>query len=229
MAPYVPRLRLQPAGRLRRQQVVRRRSARPRQGRARDGQLGRGLRSPWRSRPARDCLTGARARRRAQPLPRLDHACPFKDRQNAGVIGTALDRRATASRPSTSRGSQRAGTSALIAGLNAAKDGRGRPGRRRRQAHDARRPARGADYGDAAAAMLVRHRQGDRQARRPSSASIDFVDHFRGDGERFRLPLGRALDPRRGLLRRSCRRRSRRRSPAAGSGQPTSTISSCRA
>ena len=66
--------------------VVRRCRARPRQGRALDGQLGRGIGSPWRSRPRADCLTQGRGR--AQPLLRPRYLSGTA--RTPGVIGTAL-------------------------------------------------------------------------------------------------------------------------------------------
>src|SRR5437763_766673 len=72
---------------------------------------------------SRDCLTSHKAEDvRSLYFDSTTH--PFKDRQNAGVIGTALSIEQNLL-ASDVGGSQKAGTSALIAGLNASKNGGG--------------------------------------------------------------------------------------------------------
>ena len=70
---------------------------------------------------SRDCLTS----HKPEDVRNLYFAStthPFKDRQNAGVIGTALNVEQNLSATDIG-GSLKAGTSALIAGLNASRDG----------------------------------------------------------------------------------------------------------
>jgi 3-hydroxy-3-methylglutaryl CoA synthase len=173
----------QPSGRLRRQQVVRRRPARPRQGRALDGQLGRGF-DHHGGRGSRDCLTSHKAEDVAS-LYFASTTHPFKDRQNAGVIGTALSIEQNLF-ASDVGGSQKAGTSALIAGLNASKNGGGPA----LVAASDKRLARVAsshelNYGDGAAALLCGTENVIAKLVGHHSVSMDFVDHFRGDETDF--------------------------------------------
>ena len=177
---------------------------------------------------SRDCLTSHKAED-VRSLYFASTTHPFKDRQNAGVIGTALSIEQNLS-ASDVGGSLKAGTSALIAGLNASKNGGGpAPGRRRRQAHGARRLVQRAELRRRRRGAAVRHRERDRQAGRPSLGVDGFRRPFPRRRDRLRLRLGRALDPRRGLLEDRAARRSRRRSPPASSRAATSPSSSCRA
>jgi 3-hydroxy-3-methylglutaryl CoA synthase len=147
---------------------------------------------------SRDCLTS----HKAEDVRNIYFAStthPFKDRQNAGVIGTALNVEQNLSAMDVG-GSLKAGTSALIAGLNAS-----RKGASSLVAAADKRMARVAsagelNYGDGAAALLCGTENVIAKLVGHHSVSMDFVDHFRGDESRFRLRLGRALDPRRGLL-----------------------------
>lgn len=106
----------------------------------------------------------------------------FADRQNAGVIKEALNLDDAVGAMDVG-GSQRAGTSALIAALDSAAAGK-------RVLHiAAERPIptpaseREMQAGDAAAALLVG--QGDVAAKllATHSLTLDFVDHFRETGE----------------------------------------------
>src|SRR6266550_4090969 len=72
---------------------------------------------------SRDCLTSHKPED-VRSLYFASTTHPFKDRQNAGVIGTALSIEQNLL-ASDVGGSQKAGTSALIAGLNASKNGGG--------------------------------------------------------------------------------------------------------
>jgi hydroxymethylglutaryl-CoA synthase len=129
---------------------------------------------------ARDCLTGI-DRGEVQGLTLASTTLPFADRLNAGIVKEALTL-ADNTRAADATGSLRAGTSALLAALDA----------RQTQlclASDLRkaRPASEAELiqGDGAAALLVG--QGDLIARviATHSVTIDFVDHFRGTGAAF--------------------------------------------
>ncbi len=203
----------QPSGRLRRQQVVRCRPARPRQGRALDGELGRGLHHHGGRGVAR-LPDQSQGRGRPQHLLRLDHASvqgsPERGRHRHGAerraefVGDRRRRLAEGGHVGADRRPQ------CIEGRGAD------PGRRRRQAHGEGRLVQRAELRRRRRGTAVRHRERDRQAGRPSFR----VDGFRRPLPRrrvgLRLWLGRALDPRRGLLEdraardqgRSCRRPS---------------------
>lgn len=128
----------------------------------------------------RDALDGTAARPDSVMLASTTHV--FADRQNAGVIKEALDL-ADACAALDVGGSQRAGTSSLIAAFDSAAAGR----TVLHLASDHARPTPASERemlaGDAAAALLVG--QGTVIARLVASHSVtmDFVDHFREDGE----------------------------------------------
>lgn len=127
---------------------------------------------------ARDCLSGI-DRGRVQGLTLASTTLPFADRLNAGVVKEALNLPDDIA-ASDAAGSLRAGTSALIQGLES--------GRIRLVAASDPRKARAASeaeltFGDAAAAVLVG--EGDVIARllHVHSSTVDFVDHFRASGQ----------------------------------------------
>lgn len=131
---------------------------------------------------ARDCLAGADADMDA--LYFASTTQPFKDRQNSGVIGTALQREEGLA-VADFAGSQKAGTSALMAALDAA-----RGGRRVMVAASDKRKARVASahelqFGDGAAALMVGTDKVIAKFLGGYSTSVDFVDHFRGDESDF--------------------------------------------
>lgn len=127
---------------------------------------------------ARDCLTG----RDRQELCRLilaSTSLPFADRQNAGIVKEALTLPDVVGSMDVG-GSQRAGTSALLSALDAAR------------AADApvlclaadKRPARPASTdeflnGDGAAALLTGTRDLIAELIGHYSVTVDFVDHYR--------------------------------------------------
>jgi 3-hydroxy-3-methylglutaryl CoA synthase len=127
---------------------------------------------------ARDCLTGSDPKQ-LRSLYFASTTLPFKDRQNAGVIATALmiEQGLMASDVA---GSQKAGTSALIAGLNAAA---GAP--TLVLAADKRltkvASAGELQYGDGAAALLLGKSNLIAELVATHSVTMDFVDHFRGN------------------------------------------------
>jgi len=133
---------------------------------------------------ARDCL----ARRGRDGIAQIFLASttlPFQDRQNAGVVAEALHLAGAVGTLDVA-GSQRAGTSALVAACQIAGGGGGPvlvTGAEKRRTKAAS-PLE-LTTGDAAAALLVG--QGDGVARLLGHAtfSIDFVDHYRGQDERF--------------------------------------------
>ena len=136
---------------------------------------------------ARDCLSDRDA---DAALPDAVYfastSFPFADRQNAGILATALG--LDGDRVSLDiTGSQRAGTSALFQALAAvsgnlfgetlvvAAD------KRRTRANSAGEMA----YGDAAAALAVTADDGLLRFLGGHSATEDFIDHFRAAGEEF--------------------------------------------
>lgn len=129
---------------------------------------------------ARDLL-GESDRSRVAALSLASTTLPFADRLNAGVVKEALNL-SDAVFATDQTGSQRCATSALIGALNGSST-------HLVLASDLRkaRPASEAELsqGDAAAAILVG--QGDVVARLIGSHSVtvDFVDHFRSQGQDF--------------------------------------------
>jgi 3-hydroxy-3-methylglutaryl CoA synthase len=112
-------------------------------------------------------------------------SAPFEDRQNAGIVAQAL--RLGADLNSMDVGaSQRAGTTGLIAALDAVA-ARGGPvlfvAAEKRRA-PAASPAE-LLYGDGAAALVLDERDGVARLVAGRSASVDFVDHYKGKGREF--------------------------------------------
>lgn len=132
---------------------------------------------------SRDCLTS----HKAEDVRNIYFAStthPFKDRQNAGVIGTALNVEQNLSAMDVG-GSLKAGTSALIAGLNASRDGAPSlvAAADKRMARVA--SANELNYGDGAAALLCGTENVIARLVGHHSVSMDFVDHFRGEDAEF--------------------------------------------
>lgn len=130
---------------------------------------------------SRDCLNGkGEAEDAFDALYFASTTHPFKDRQNAGVIGTALHREQGLS-VADFGGSQKCATTALMAALDAAKAGRTVlvAASDKRMAKVA--SANEMQYGDGAAALLVGAKDPVAAYLGGHSVSIDFVDHFRGD------------------------------------------------
>jgi 3-hydroxy-3-methylglutaryl CoA synthase len=133
---------------------------------------------------ARDCLL--EDREDIDAIYFASTSMPFSDRQNAGIVAAALQLSEDISSADVSS-SQRAGLSALTAALDAV------AGRRVKSplvAAGEKRKARAASpqelsFGDAAAAFTV---GGDKVIAKflgSQSRTLDFVDHFRGEGEDF--------------------------------------------
>ncbi len=132
---------------------------------------------------SRDCLTS----HKAEDVRNIYFAStthPFKDRQNAGVIGTALNVEQNLSAMDVG-GSLKAGTSALIAGLNASKDGAPSLVAAADKRMTRVASANELNYGDAAAALLCGTENVIAKLVGHHSVSMDFVDHFRGDESDF--------------------------------------------
>lgn len=138
---------------------------------------------------ARDALPGTdpiAARKHVDAIYFASTTMPFADRQNSGIIAAAL------SLPEEISGfditsSQRAGLSALLAALNAVKGG----------AHanalvvaGDKRKTRAAStqelqFGDGAAALVVSNTKPVAKYLGGASLTVDFIDHFRGEGEDY--------------------------------------------
>jgi 3-hydroxy-3-methylglutaryl CoA synthase len=111
---------------------------------------------------------------------------PFADRQNAGIVAGALSLREDIQTTDVT-GSQRAGLSALIAGLEKAQSGGAKTVL---VASGDRRKARAGStqefqIGDGAAAVLLGSDQVAARYLGSHSISVDFIDHFRGESEEF--------------------------------------------
>ncbi len=131
---------------------------------------------------ARDCLT-ERDRAAVDGIYFASTTLPFLDRQNAGVIGAAVNLEAGLSSLDIA-GSQRAGTSALITALKATGDGESLV-----VASDARKakPASTDEmhFGHGAAALGVGSEGVIAKCLGAHTVTVDFVDHYRGEGEDF--------------------------------------------
>jgi hydroxymethylglutaryl-CoA synthase len=132
----------------------------------------------------RDCLTGI-GRESLAGLHLASTTLPFDDRQNSGIVAAALGLPETVTTLDLA-GSQRAASSALASGLQAAAGGAGplllvAAERRRSKAGSQQE----LGYGDGAAALLIG--EGDPIARLLArhGESVDFVDHYRGQGRPF--------------------------------------------
>ncbi len=111
---------------------------------------------------------------------------PFSDRQNAGIAAGALQLSQTI--PSADiTSSMRAGTSALLAALDAVSGGRAKAplliaGEKRKARAASSDEMR---YGDAGAALSLGQSNVVARFLGSHSVTLDFVDHFRGQGEDF--------------------------------------------
>ena len=134
---------------------------------------------------ARDCLTG-KEKKAIDGVYLCSTTLPFADRQNAGILKTALNLRddmITADFTS----SLRAGTTGLLTALEAAQGGS------RKNilvaASDKRetRPAYFYEmwFGDGAAALLVGDHEVIAEFKGSYTVSYDFVDHYRGAGKSY--------------------------------------------
>ncbi len=131
---------------------------------------------------ARDCLTGW-DRNAVRSLTFASTTHPFRDRQNAGVIASALTIE-QGLMASDVAGSLKAGTSALIAGLNAAAAGPALVASAEKRMTKVA-SAGELQYGDGAAALLLGSDKVIAKLVGTHSVSLDFVDHFRGNESEF--------------------------------------------
>lgn len=111
---------------------------------------------------------------------------PFKERQNAGIIATALDLKPE-SRTADFTASLKSGTTALLAAHDAVKSGTAK--NVLVCASDCRLGPAGSYqeemYGDGAAALLIGKNNVIAELTGSYSISYDFIDHWRVDDERF--------------------------------------------
>ncbi len=134
---------------------------------------------------SRDCLAGFETGD-LDAIYAASTTFPFADRLNASILASALNA-PRGLRASDVTGSQKAGTTALIDALTTVKGGGARFALV--TASDAR-PAKAAsiqemDFGDGAAALLVGTENPVAELCASHSITVDFVDHFRGDRQRF--------------------------------------------
>lgn len=133
---------------------------------------------------ARDCL-GADAQRPGA-VYFASTSFPFAERQNAGILATALSLDGDCASLDVT-GSQRAGTSALLQALSAVAGGL--VDQALVVAADKRRAKASSPgefaYGDAAAALQVSADDGVLKFLAGHSVTVDFIDHFRAAEESF--------------------------------------------
>jgi 3-hydroxy-3-methylglutaryl CoA synthase/NAD(P)-dependent dehydrogenase (short-subunit alcohol dehydrogenase family)/putative sterol carrier protein len=132
---------------------------------------------------ARDCLVGM-DKQQVDALYLASTTLPFADRLNAGIAGTALNLRSDI-QSADFTSTLKAGTTAVIAALDAAKDGK----QVLVSAADQRVARAGSFYemwfGDGAAALLLGEDPGIAEFIGAHSLSYDFVSHYRGAQQRF--------------------------------------------
>jgi 3-hydroxy-3-methylglutaryl CoA synthase len=138
---------------------------------------------------ARDCLPAAdpiKDRASVDAVYFASTTMPFGDRQNAGIVASALSLSDNVSSLDVSS-SQRAGLSALIAALDAVKSGRSKQALVAAGEHRKARAASPQElaYGDAGAALAIGADKVIAKFLGSHSETIDFVDHFRGKGDEF--------------------------------------------
>lgn len=132
---------------------------------------------------SRDCLGGAMPEGLAGVYLATTSA-PFKDRQNAGILATALNLGDELMTMDVT-GSQRAGTTGLVNALKlAATEGNILLAVSEKRRTKAANPQE-LLYGDGAAAFIVGDGPGAAEFLGAKQISVDFVDHYKGDSEEF--------------------------------------------
>jgi len=134
---------------------------------------------------ARDCLIGM-DKQQVQGLFLASTSLPFEDRQNAGIVATALNLPSTMT-TSDFTSSQKAGSTALLTALESVQGG---ARNNILVAASDRRETRAASFyemwfGDGAAALLVGDTDVIAEFKGSYTVSYDFVDHYRGAGMAF--------------------------------------------
>jgi len=137
----------------------------------------------------RDCIPAAdpiKDREFVDAITFASTSMPFSDRQNAGIVAAALQLPQAISSADVSS-SQRAGTSALLLALDMVASGRAKSPL---VVAGEKRKARAASpqelaIGDAGAALTLGRDKVIANFLGSHSETLDFVDHFRGEGEDF--------------------------------------------
>ena len=132
----------------------------------------------------RDCLTGI-DRNTVAGIYMASTSFPFQDRQNAGIVADALNL-STRIQTLDISSSQRAGSSALLTALQSVRSAEGPI----LVSASEKRRARAASpleltTGDGAAAVLVGEGEPIARYIGGHTEAVDFVDHYRGEGEAF--------------------------------------------
>ncbi len=132
----------------------------------------------------RDCLSGFE-RGGIAAVHLASTSLPFDDRQNSGIAAAALNLPESVATLDIA-GSQRAAAAALLAGLQAVQGGGGpllllAAERRRSKSGSPQELA----YGDGAAALLLGEGEPIARLLAHHGESVDFVDHYRGQGRSF--------------------------------------------
>ena len=132
---------------------------------------------------ARSCLQASTA---VDLLVFASTTAPFADRQNAGIVALALNLPEDMASLDVGA-SQRAGTSALLQSFAATRSGMHQ--RAMVVVSDKRRTKAASpgelDYGDGAVAVQVSDQGAALEFVASHTATVDFIDHFRGAGETF--------------------------------------------
>jgi 3-hydroxy-3-methylglutaryl CoA synthase len=138
---------------------------------------------------ARDCLPATNPivdRAHVDAVYFASTTMPFSDRQNAGIVSGALNLRQEISAFDVTS-SMRCGMSSIIAAADAVGSGRAitplvvAGEKRKARAASSQELA----YGDAAAALTLGSKDVIAELKASHSVTLDFVDHFRGEGEDF--------------------------------------------
>ncbi|HSR34224.1 MAG TPA: 3-oxoacyl-[acyl-carrier-protein] synthase III C-terminal domain-containing protein, partial [Anaerolineae bacterium] len=132
---------------------------------------------------SRDCLVGIDGAK-VDALYLASTTLPFADRLNSGIVATALNLRENI-QAADFASTQKAGTTAVVAALDAAKGG----GTTLVVAADRRETKAGSFYemwfGDGAASLLLGDQDVIAEFKGSHSVTYDFVGHYRGTGRRF--------------------------------------------
>ncbi len=134
---------------------------------------------------SRDCIRGL-DKQKIDSVYLGSLSYPFQDRQNAAIVATALNLK-TGVESADFGFSQRAGVSALVAGLNAVKSGEARTAL---VAVSDKRETKASWFhelwfGDGAAALLLGNDNVIAEYKGSYTASYDFADHFKGIDQKY--------------------------------------------
>ena len=131
----------------------------------------------------RDCI-GDKSTEDLTGLIFATTSAPFKDRQHAGILTTALNLGDELMTMDVTA-AQRAGTTGFVNALKLVANG----GKILFAAADKRRTKAASPqellYGDGAAAFLIGNSDGAAEFIAAKQLSVDFIDHYKGDGEEF--------------------------------------------